>query len=207
MADDFTELILEGASAGINHYEKVVDPFKKHAKKIISGRSRRRNERYRSSSDESDYEDDRPRRSYSDRYTPSSRSDRRSGGGGPVRIVEEYERKRGRTLSTGGDPYSGRKPDPQCKTESSLFFFFSSFFFMLSVVLPQLWLLTSDCRRSQQGPIRLRIGIFPLPFAASSSSEHAEHKRSHSGRSSWCSRRRSTRPRLTTRTSSPIASK
>lgn len=129
MAEDFTELMLEGASVGINHYEKVVDPFKKHAKKIISGRSRRRNERNRSSSDESDYEDDRPRRTYNDQYI-SSRSDRRSGGGGPVRIVEEYERRRGRTLSTGGDPYSEGKPDPRCKTESTplFFFFFFSYF-------------------------------------------------------------------------------
>lgn len=130
MAEDLTELMLEGASVGINHYEKVVDPLKKHAKKIISGRSRRRNERNRSSSDESDYEDDRPRRSYNDQYI-SSRSDRRSEGGGPVRIVEEYERRRGRTLSTGGDPYSRGKPDPRCKIElnPSLFsFFFSSYF-------------------------------------------------------------------------------
>lgn len=129
MAEDFTELMLEGASVGINHYEKVVDPFKKHAKKIISGRSRGRNERNRSSSDDSDYEDDRPRRSYNDQYIPS-RSDRRSGGGGPVRIVEEYERRRGRTLSTGGDPYSGGKPGPRCKTELTplFFFFFFSYF-------------------------------------------------------------------------------
>lgn len=129
MAEDFTELMLEGASAGINHYEKVVDPLKKHAKKIITSRSRRRNEQYRSSSDESDYEDDRPHRSYNDRYTPSPRSDRRSGGGGPVRIVEEYERRRGRTLSTGGDPYTGGKPDPRCKTESSLSYLFGFIFF------------------------------------------------------------------------------
>lgn len=115
MAEDFAELMLEGASAGINHYEKVVDPLKKHAKRIVTSRSRRRNERYRSSEEESDdYDDGRPRRRYDDRYTPYSRSDRRSGGGGPVRIVEEYERRRGRTLSTGGDPYYGGRPDPQC---------------------------------------------------------------------------------------------
>lgn len=132
MAEDFTELILEGASVGIDHYEKVVDPFKKHAKKIISrSRSRRRNERDRSSSDESDY-DDRPRRSYNDQYISSSRSDRRSGTGGPVRIVEEYERRRGRTLSTGGDPYPGGKPDPRCNTELSALFFFPFFSFLLS---------------------------------------------------------------------------
>lgn len=132
MAEDFTELILEGASVGIDNYEKVVDPLKKHAKKIISGRSRGRKERNRSSSDESDYEDDRSRRSYNDQYIPS-RSDRRSGGGKPVRIVEEYERRRGRTLSTGGDPYSGGKPDSRCKTESTpLFFFLFFFFFLLS---------------------------------------------------------------------------
>lgn len=132
MAEDFTELMLEGASVGIDHYEKVVDPLKKHAKKIISGRSRRRNERNRSSSDESDYEDDRPRRSYNDQYTPS-RSDRRSGGGGPVRIVEEYERRRGRTLSTGGDPYSGGKPDPRCKNRINPSLSFYPFF-LISVV-------------------------------------------------------------------------
>lgn len=118
MADDFAELVLEGASVGIDHYEKVVDPFKKHAKRIVTGRSRRRNERNRSSSDEYDDDDDddgRPLRRYDDRYTPSSRSDRRSGGGAPVRIVEEYERRRGRTLSTGGDPYYGGRPGPRCK--------------------------------------------------------------------------------------------
>lgn len=120
MAEDFAELMLEGASAGINHYEKVVDPLKKHVKRIASSRSRRRNERYRSSSDEFDDDDEddiRPRRRYDDRYTPSSRSDRRSGGGGPVRIVEEYERKRGRRLSTGGDPYYEKRPGPQCTNE------------------------------------------------------------------------------------------
>lgn len=131
MAEELTELMLEGASVGIDHYEKVVDPLKKHAKKIISGRSRGRNERNRYSSDESDYEDDRHRRSYNDQYVVS-RSDRRSGGGEPVRIVEEYERRRGRTLSTGGDPYSGGKPYQRCKSDRinpSLFilFFFSYF--------------------------------------------------------------------------------
>lgn len=116
MADDFAELMLEGASAGIDHYEKVVDPLKKHAKRFVTSRSRRRNERNRSSSDEFDDDDDdgRPRRRYNDRYTPS-RSDRRSGGGAPVRVVEEYERRRGRTLSTGADPYSGGRPGPRCK--------------------------------------------------------------------------------------------
>lgn len=136
MPGDFTELMLEGASAGIDNYEKVVDPLKKHAKKIMSGRSRRRNERHRSSSDESDYEDDRPRRTYNDQYTPSSRSDRRSGGGGPVRIVEEYEQRRGRTLSTGGDPYSGGKPDPLCTAESTPLFFY---LFLPSVTFSQTW--------------------------------------------------------------------
>lgn len=143
MAEDFTELMLEGASVGIDHYEKVVDPLKKHAKRIISGRSRRRNERNRSSSDESDYEDDRPRRSYNDQYRPST-SDRRSGGGGPVRIVEEYERRRGRTLSTGGDPYSEGKPDQRCKME-----FTPLFSFLISAVLSQPWLLMSVIRRSK----------------------------------------------------------
>lgn len=142
MAEELTELMLEGASVGIDHYEKVVDPLKKHAKRIISSRSRRRNERNRSSSDESDYEDDRPRRRYNDQYI-LSRSDRRSGGREPVRIVEEYERRRGRTLSTGGDPYSGGKPYQRCKTElTPLFFFF--FFSLNSVVLSQPWLLISD---------------------------------------------------------------
>lgn len=144
MAEELAEFLLEGASVGIDHYEKVVDPLKKHAKKIIS-RSRGRNERNRYSSDESDYEDDRPRRSYNDQYIPS-RSDRRSGGGEPVRIVEEYERRRGRTLSSGGDPYSGGKPYQRCKTELIPLFF--SFFFSVSVVLSQSWLLMSDFRRS-----------------------------------------------------------
>ena len=143
MADDFAELMLEGASAGIDHYEKVVDPLKKHAKRLVSSRSRRRNERNRISSDESDYDDDDgpPRRRYNDRYTPSSRSDRRSGGGAPVRIVEEYERRRGRTLSTGDDPYHGGRPGPQCRKES-----FTPSPFPLVLFKP--WPLTSHCRRS-----------------------------------------------------------
>lgn len=125
MAEDFAELMLEGASAGINHYEKVIDPLKKHARKVVASRSRRRNERNRSS-DESDYEVDDPRRNYSNRYPPSSRSDCRSGGGAPVRVVEEYERRRGRTLSTGGDPYYGGRPESRCKKKKKIINLFFS---------------------------------------------------------------------------------
>lgn len=148
MAEDFAELMLEGASAGINHYEKIVDPLKKHVKRIASSRSRQRNERYRYTSDESDDDDDdgRPRRRYDDRYTPSSRSDpdHRSGGGEPVRVVEEYERIRGRRLSTGGDPHYGKTADPRCMyMEKDSFFIFS-----FHLVLFKPWQLISACRRS-----------------------------------------------------------
>ncbi len=109
MAEDFTELMLEGATAGIDHYEKVTDPLKKHVKKITSYRRRdRRDEGTDYYSD--DYSDDPEptRRSTADQVRP--RPDRLSGGGDRRYVVEEYERRRGRTLSTGADPYGGRGP-------------------------------------------------------------------------------------------------
>ena len=129
--DDFAELALEGASTGVDHFEKVYDPLKDQAKKLqnpvkkLRGKSdqdqgqeedpydyydkqRRSNtdrDRYGSTRDrgsaDDDYEHDSVRRSNTDRR--GSRRDRVRDG----YVEETYERRSSRAKSAGRDGYHG----------------------------------------------------------------------------------------------------
>lgn len=109
MADDAIELLLEGASTGIENFEKVYDPLKSQAKKLpnpVKAFRRDRNGREIEVNSDDDYYSPPP--SNSDRR--ASRQNRSSRGGGEY-IEESYERRMGRARSTGRDGHGGRGLD------------------------------------------------------------------------------------------------
>lgn len=122
--DDFAELAMEGASAGIENYEKVYDPLKEKAKKLpnpiksIRGGQQNRDQ-YDDNDDESyDSYDDyhSPRRTYTDRDGGRRHRDSRSGG---AYVEESYERRSGRAKSTGRDGIGGgRGLDRRARSKS-----------------------------------------------------------------------------------------
>lgn len=134
--DDFAELALEGASNGVDHYEKVYHPVKNQAKKLPNSLKKFRGQSAQDQGQAQDQYDDynSPRRSNTDRdprgstrdrdvrggdddyeYEPvrrsntdriDSRRDRVRGGNGYVE--ETYERRSsGRAKSAGRDGYQG----------------------------------------------------------------------------------------------------
>lgn len=123
--DDFAELAFEGASAGIDNYEKVYDPLKEKAKKlpnpIKKSRGGQQNrDQYDDDDDDASYDsyDDyhSPRRTYTDR--DGGRRHRDSRGGGAY-VEESYERRSGRAKSTGRDGIGGgRGLDRRARSKS-----------------------------------------------------------------------------------------
>ena len=114
--DDMTELALEGASTGIDHYEKVYDPLKAQVKRLPNPLRKSRTQQYDSDDDQDYY--DPPRRSNTERVS------RRSQGPRAGEYVEEtYERKSGRAKSTGRDGQfrDGRGLDRDGRPRSLLF--------------------------------------------------------------------------------------
>ena len=153
MADDAIELILEGASAGIDNYEKVVDPVKDRVKRLpnpVKSFRRDRNGREVEYDDDDD-DDDSPSPRYSDRRV--SRQDRTSRGGEEY-VEESYERRMGRARSTGRDGrHGGRGLDRDGRSRSNN-----------SITLRRCRL--TCCRPPAEVPFRLRI--LHLPTAPSS---------------------------------------
>lgn len=123
--DDFAELALEGASTGIDNYEKVVDPLKEKVKQLPNPiKKYRGGQQDRDHYDDDDESDD----SYDDYHSPRrSRTDRggrdrhRDSRGGGVYVEESYERRSGRAKSAGRDgPRGGRGLDRHGRSKSEL---------------------------------------------------------------------------------------
>lgn len=105
MADDLYELVLEGASTGIDHYEKVYDPLKERVKKLPNPIKSIRRGRDGQQEDYDDYGDDEsPPPDNPDRRLARQPRSSRAGEG---YIDESYERRMGRARSTGRDAYQG----------------------------------------------------------------------------------------------------
>lgn len=123
--DDFAELALEGASTGIDNYERVYDPLRDRAKKIpnpVKKYWKGQNDRDRYDDDDQSYDsyDDyhSPRRGQTDRSRAHRHRESRGGG---VYIEESYERRSGRAKSTGRDGHGGgRGPDRDGRSKSQL---------------------------------------------------------------------------------------
>lgn len=81
--DDLTELTLEGASAGIDNYEKLYEPLKDKAKKIPNPIKQIRSQPDQPQMQDQDLDDhyDPPPRSYTDRDRRGSIRDREARGG------------------------------------------------------------------------------------------------------------------------------
>lgn len=81
--DDVAELAFEGASAGIDNYEKVYDPLKEKAKKIPNPIKKIRAQPDQPQMQDLDSDDhyDPPPRSYTDRDRRGSVRDREARGG------------------------------------------------------------------------------------------------------------------------------
>ncbi|MCJ1468815.1 Serine/arginine repetitive matrix protein 2 [Pseudocyphellaria aurata] len=109
--DDFAELALEGASTGIENYEKVYDSLRDKAQKMpnpIKKYWNGQNDRDQYKDDDQSYD------SYDDYHSPRhGQTDRsrvhrhRQSRGGNVYIEESYERRSGRAKSTGRDGLGG----------------------------------------------------------------------------------------------------
>lgn len=166
--EDFVELAFEGASTGVDHYEKVYDPLKEKAKKLPNPvKKLRRGQIGRDQYDDDDgsYDSDdeyrSPRRTNTDRGGGRRQRDSRGGGG---YVEESYERRSGRAKSTGRDGGRGLRRDGRSKSQ-------------LIRHLKQYHRLISH--RPPEGVLfRLRI----LPFATSSSSQIPRRTSSRSTR-------------------------
>lgn len=118
---DFAELALEGATAGIENYEKVYDPLKEKVKKLPNPiKSFRSGQHDRDQYDDDDneaydsYDDYRsPRRSHTDRGDRDHHRDSRGGGG---YVEESYERRSGRAKSTDRDGHRGARSKSQWRS-------------------------------------------------------------------------------------------
>ena len=115
--DDIAELALEGATAGIENFEKVYDPLKARVKNMhnpIRQFSTRRNDDRSGYRDE--YDDD-----HDDRRGSRRESDRR---GDPARgyVKETYYRESGRAKSAGRYGYNGEGRGRGTSKDGNFFF-------------------------------------------------------------------------------------
>ena len=115
-ADEFAELALEGASFGIDNYERVYEPLKARVKTMpnpISKFSKSRSQdRSRKDDPYDDYDDYSARspnvdRRMSRRDNGRGNSGGNSGGAGGGYVKETFYRESGRAKSAGRDGYSG----------------------------------------------------------------------------------------------------
>ncbi len=104
--DDMAELALEGASYGIENYEKVYEPLKARVKTL---HPIAKHIKPHDGADESRHRDDdhEHRRSPVDRRGPRRERSRAGGSGGAGYVKETYYREHRRAKSAGRDAYHG----------------------------------------------------------------------------------------------------
>lgn len=116
-ADEFAELVLEGASYGIDNYEKVYEPLKTRVKTMpnpITKFSKSRSQDQSGPGDDYDDYDNYPSRSPNVDRRMSRRDNGRGSGGGSRGgdgaggyVKETLYRESGRAKSAGRDGYIG----------------------------------------------------------------------------------------------------